>query len=68
MRATLREIGRLVDDLPEPVCQSLEAIGLFKSWREQIASLDNVTKRMSGIMGVIDAVRSAIPAKTPRSR
>lgn len=54
--ATLAECARIVNGMPDPMCDVLEQSGLFGAWRSQLESLAHVTER---VMSVSDVLRSA---------
>lgn len=50
--ATIKECGRLVEQLPEPVCAGLEKAGVVAAWRMQLESLCNMSGMLVSSSGV----------------
>jgi hypothetical protein len=59
LRATVREIGRIVESLPEPVCAAVEATGLLNQWRQQLETLANATRNLGTLPGAVETARRA---------
>jgi hypothetical protein len=68
--ATLKELTRIVQALPEPVCTALEASGVIATWRAQLESVQALTGHVGNagnVMGaavdIANAIRRAVRTK-----
>lgn len=66
LRATLAEMDRLVDSMPDGMCEVLERTGLVSSWREQIATLAHGASRLTSVMDVLRTARQVAAAVAKR--
>jgi hypothetical protein len=63
--ATVKEIARLIDALPDPLCDALEKSGVVSSWRMQIASVEALATRM-GTAGQVVTTAASLAAAIRR--
>lgn len=61
LRATVKEIARLIDALPEPVCVALEKSNVLGALRTQLESLGAISVTLGGagqiVGGAVDLAR-----------
>jgi hypothetical protein len=67
LQATIKELSRLVNQLPEPVCGALEKSGLVGTWRTQLESLVKASGAVThtlgtagDVMNIVNVIRKAV--------
>jgi hypothetical protein len=60
LRATLVEISRLIEALPEPVCVAFEKTGIVTSWRTQVETLTTLSAQVSIAASVFGDVSAMV--------
>jgi hypothetical protein len=60
LRATIRELDRLIGEMPDALCTAIEASGVVASWRLQLESLHHAASHVVDRSGMVrDAVTLA---------
>ena len=60
LQATLAEMSRAVETMPEPACALLASSGLVSSWRAQIETLANAGRAVTTAGDVIRVARQVL--------
>jgi hypothetical protein len=65
LRATLAECARLVDAMPDPMCEAIEQARVLELLREQLGTLANVGERVTQAGGLLRQAQAAAAAVGP---